>query len=203
MNTRVKFSVVLLSLGLILAILPSPAKRILKAKPERLVSLLNDEKSWFTADQVARFVVSGDINVRIIDLRPESEFRKMTIPGSVNIPYNEFIKKNPASFLAAGDVKNILCSDVEQEAANAFILAKGLNFKNTYILKGSVNEWVKTVMNNSFSGDKITARENALFETRTRASKMYTDFNNMPDSLKQKFFESRRLATKKLDGGCE
>ena len=203
MNTRVKFSVVLLSLGLILAILPSPAKRILKAKPERLVALLNDEKSWLTADQVARFVVSGDANIRIIDIRPAAEFRKMTIPGSVNIPYLDFIKKNPASFLAAGEMKNILCSDVEQEAANAFILARGLNFKNTYILKGSVNEWVNTIMNNSFSGDKITARENALFETRTMASKMYTDFNNLPDSLKKKFYESRRLATKKLDGGCE
>jgi rhodanese-related sulfurtransferase len=203
MNARVKFSVALLSLGLILAILPSPAKRILKEKPERLVSLLNDEKSWLTADQVARFVVSGDVNVRIIDIRPAAEFRRMTIPGSVNIPFDDYIKKNPASFLAAGELKNILCSDIEQDATNAFIIARGLNFKNTYILKGSVNEWVNTIMNNSFSGDKISARENALYETRTRASKMYTDFNSMPDSLKQKFYESRRLAAKKLDGGCE
>jgi sulfur-carrier protein adenylyltransferase/sulfurtransferase len=203
MNTRVKISIILIILGLILAMLPSPASRILSTKPERLLALLKDEKSWVTADQVARFMVSGDNNIRIIDIRTDAEFRRMTIPGSINIPYDDYLKKNPASFLAAGDMKNILCSNIEMEAANAFLIARGLNFNNTYILKGSVNEWVNTVINNSFSGDKITARENALYETRLRASQMYTDFNNLPDSLKQKFFESRRLATKKLDGGCE
>jgi hypothetical protein len=33
-------------------------------------------------------------------------------------------------------------------------------------MKGGLNEWFNTVMNSSFTGDKISARENALFETR-------------------------------------
>ena len=78
-----------------------------------------------------------------------------------------------------------------------------MNFKNTYVMKGGMNEWFNTVMNSSFIGEKISARENAIFETRTRARKLFTDINSLPDSLKLKFIEARQLASKSLDGGCE
>jgi hypothetical protein len=42
-----------------------------------------------------------------------------------------------------------------------------------------------------------------LFETRTRARKMFNEMNSMPDSLKMKFIRSKHIAEKKLDGGCE
>jgi hypothetical protein len=58
-------------------------------------------------------------------------------------------------------------------------------------------------MNSSFSGERISARENALFETRTRARKLFTEINSLPDSLKLKFIEAKHIAAKKLDGDCE
>jgi hypothetical protein len=58
-------------------------------------------------------------------------------------------------------------------------------------------------MNSNFTGEKISARENALFETRFRARKIFTDINSLPDSLKTKYFEARQIAATKLDGGCE
>jgi hypothetical protein len=58
-------------------------------------------------------------------------------------------------------------------------------------------------MNSSFSGERISARENALFETRTRAKKLFAEMNSLPDSLKMKYVNSKHLAAKKLDGGCE
>jgi hypothetical protein len=70
-------------------------------------------------------------------------------------------------------------------------------------MKGGLNEWYRVVMNSEFSGDKITARENAIFETRTRARRLFTEMNSMPDSLKAKYRESKEIERKKLDGGCE
>jgi hypothetical protein len=70
-------------------------------------------------------------------------------------------------------------------------------------MKGGLNEWFTSVMNGNFTGDKISARENALFENRMSARKMFTEINSLPDSLKQKFLESKHIAAKKLDGGCE
>jgi rhodanese-related sulfurtransferase len=203
MNTRAKFSVALVALGLIVALLPSPASRLLRAKPERLVAMLNDEESRITVDQVARFVVNEDDKVQIVDLRSADDFGKSSIPGSVNIPMDDFLERNPSTLLAPKNIKTILCSTGDKDAENAFLYARAMRFNNTVIMKGGLDEWTRTVLNTSFSGDTITARENALFETRTRARKMFTEFNALPDSLKQKYFAARILERKKLGGGCE
>lgn len=203
MNTREKFSAALICLGLILALLPTTGSKSFIVKPQKLLAVSIDDKTFFTADQVARFVVSEDSTVRLIDLRPANEFSSFSIPGSINIPYGEFLKNDPRSFLTAGNVKNIFYSNGNLDANYALVIAGGMNFENVYVMKGGLNEWFTTVMNSSFSGGRITARENALFETRTRAKNMFTEVNSLPDSLKMKLLESKRLEAKKLDGGCE
>jgi rhodanese-related sulfurtransferase len=203
MNMRAKFSVVLLSLGLILALLPLSGNSSFIVGPRNLLSELLDKNSSYSVDQVARFIVAEDSSVQIIDLRTPEEFKTVNIPGSINIPYNTFIDRNPASFLNNGKTKNIFYSNGDFDSNYALTIARGLNLKNTYVMKGGLNEWFSTVMNSSFTGEKITARENALFETRTRAKKMFTEMNSLPDSLKLKFILSKHIAAKKLDGGCE
>ena len=141
--------------------------------------------------------------VRIIDLRSPEEFRSFNIPGSINLPYREFLTNDPGSILNNKDLSYILYSNGDFDSNYAIVLAKGMNIKNVFVMKGGLNEWFRTVMNSSFTGTRITARENALFETRTRARNMFTEINSLPDSLKQKFFEAKHLAVKKLDGGCE
>ncbi len=70
-----------------------------------------NEKSFFTVDQVARFVVSEDSTVRIIDLRTPEEFRKKNIPGSVNIPYIHFLDTDPQNYFTTGNIKTIFYSN--------------------------------------------------------------------------------------------
>jgi rhodanese-related sulfurtransferase len=203
MNTRIKLSAVLLCLGLILALLPSASMRSLTISPEKLNSRITARNSWFTVDQVARFLVSEDSTVHLIDLRPENEYRKMNIPGSISIPYSEFLKTNPVAFLSAGKIKNILYSSGDIEAGYAFLMARRMNFKNTFVMKGGLEEWLKTIMNSRFTGERISPKENALFETRTRAAKLFTEINSLPDSLKMKYMQAKHSAANKLDGGCE
>lgn len=203
MNTREKFSIGLLCLGLILALLPLSGSRSFIVRPQKLLSEVLDGNTYVTVDQVARFVVSEDSSVQIIDLRKPEEYRVMNIPGSINVPYAKFLDNDPATFLNGGKFRNILYSNGDIDANYALAIAKGLNLKNIYVMKGGLNEWFNTVMNSSFTGEKISARENALFETRTGAKKMFNEMNSLPDSLKLKFVESKHIAAKKLDGGCE
>jgi rhodanese-related sulfurtransferase len=203
MNTREKLSIVLLSLGIILALLPLTGGRSFTVKPQKVLSDALDEKTWLTVDQVARFVATEDTSVQIIDLRSPDEFSRLNIPGSVNIPYNQFIEIAPGTVLGSGSRKNILYSNGDYDANNAFIIATGLKIKNLYVMRGGLNEWFNTVMNSRFTGEKISARENALFENRRRAGNMFNEINSLPDSLKRKYFEARHVAAKKLDGGCE
>ena len=203
MNTRVKFSVGLLGLGLILALLPLSGSRSFTVNPKKLLSEVFDNSTYFTVDQVAKFMVSEDSSVQIIDLRTPEEFRTLNIPGSINVPYSKLLDNDPGSFLNNGKARNIFYSNGDFDSNFAIAIERGLNFNNTYVMKGGLNEWFNTVMNSNFTGERISARENALFETRTRARKMFNEMNSMPDSLKMKFIRSKHIAAKKLDGGCE
>lgn len=203
MNTREKFSVGLISLGIILAMLPLSGSRSFTVKPQKLLAEVLDNTIYFTVDQVARFVVDEDSSVQVIDLRTPEEFNSANIPGSINLPYSKLLDSDPAAFLNNGKSKNIFYSNGDLDANYALTITRGLNLKNTYAMKGGLNEWFNTVMNSNFTGERISARENALFEIRTKAKRMFTEMNSMPDSLKLKFFQAKHLAKKKLDGGCE
>jgi rhodanese-related sulfurtransferase len=203
MNIRKEFSVLLLLLSLILALLPLSANRSFTAKPNKLLSDVLNKDASFTVDQVAEFIIREDNTVQLIDLRSPEEFRKQAIPGAVNIPYPEFVTKDPEIWLGNKNVRNIFYSAGDIESDYALVYARGLGYDNSYVMAGGVREWIRSVMETKFTGARITARENALFETRRRAGEMFTELNSLPDSLKMKFLESKKFSAKKLDGGCE
>jgi rhodanese-related sulfurtransferase len=202
METRRKFSLLLILLGILLALLPISANRSFTENPGRLLSDVLSKEASFTVDQIAEFIIREDSTVQLIDLRLPEESKKMTIPGAVNIPYPEFIQKDPEIYINKA-IKNIFFSNGDIESSYALVYARGLGYKNSYIMEGGVSEWVKTIIESKFSGERITARENALFETRKRAGEMFSELNSLPDSLKTRFLESKRFSAKKLDGGCE
>ena len=203
MNPREKLSAILLSMGLILALLPLSSNRSFNTSPHKVLEEALDRNTYLTADQVAKYVASDDKTVQIIDLRPAAEFRAFSIPGAINIPYSEFLNSDPDRVLNTGKAKYVFYSNGDICSNYALVLSRGLKYNNTYVMKGGLNEWFNTVMNSSFTGERISARENALFESRLRARKLFTQINSLPDSLKQKFMDSRQSAAKKLDGGCE
>ena len=203
MNFREKFSVVIVCMGLILAILPLSGNKSFIVGPKTLLTQVLDKQSYFTVDQVARFIVSEDSSIQIIDVRSPKEFKTMNIPGSINVPYSELLNSDPGTYLKEGANINILYSNGDIYSNSALAITKGLNYKNTFVMKGGLNEWFNIIMNSSFRGDRISAKENALYETRTRARSMFVEMNSLPDSLKLKFFEAKHLERKKLDGGCE
>jgi len=203
MNTRQAISVILLLLGGLLSFMPLSGRYSLREKPERLLPEVLDETTGFTVDQVARFVTAQDSTVQLIDLRTPQEFRQFNIPGSVNLPYDEFLGKDLEPYFDQPHIRNIFYSNGDMDANYALILARGLGYKNCFVMKGGLNAWYEVIMKTEFSGEKISARENALFETRMKARRLFTEVNSLPDSLKLQYIASKRFDPKKLDGGCE
>ena len=203
MTTREKYTFALLCLGVILAFLPLRETRSLKGDPAGVLAHSLEEGTTLTPDQVARMIVKEDSTLVLIDLRPADEFRQFTLPGAVNVPYEELIKRDPSTYLGAGNFRNVFFSNGDVKSAYAVVIAAGLGFNNSYSMKGGMNDWFRDVINSEFSGERISASENALFETRTRAKRMFTEMNSLPDSLKAVYLKSKRFDPKKLDGGCE
>jgi len=203
MQIREKLSIVLLALGLILSLLPLRSTRSFSAGRNKVISEGLDNKSYLTVDQVARMIVNEDPNMQIIDVRSSGEFMKFSIPGAINIPWPELTEKDPSSFLGVGNIKNIFYSNGDINSNYAVVFAAGMGYSNCYAMKGGMNEWIKTVMNTKFTGEKISASDNALFEARTRAGRLFIEMNSLPDSLKIRYLNEKKFNPKKLDGGCE
>lgn len=198
-----KISLLLIMLSMILALLPLTSNRSFTGEPRKLLAEVLSEEASLSVDQVAEYIVREDSTIQIIDLRPPEEFRKQTIPGAVNLHYRDLISKDPDVWLGNKGISNIFYSDNDAEQSFALVYARGLGYDNTFVMNGGIGEWMKTIMETKFAGERITARENALFETRRRAGEMFTTLNSLPDSLKAQFLESRKFSAKKLDGGCE
>lgn len=203
MDARIKYSVLLVGIGIILAFLPFNAAKSFRLKPTELLSKSTSEDIYFSVDQVARFMNNEDSTVQIIDVRSVNQFREFNIPGSINIPFSDLLNPLWQPTLNQKEVKNIFYGNADQTASYAWTITTGLGYPNNFIMKGGLNEWFKTVMNSQFSGEKITPAENARFETRLNARRTFTQINSLPDSLKTRFFKAKLLKETMLDGGCE
>lgn len=203
MNVRIKITVLLVGLAVLLAFMPNPASKFFKVKPEKLLERSVSQEIYFSVDEVARFVNNEDSTVQLIDIRSAEEFRKCNIPGSVNIPVEDLLNPSWSGYFNQKKVRTVFYGNSDLNANIAWTIATGLGTENCYVMKGGLNEWYKTVMLTRFEGEKITPRENALFENRYRARTIFTQINSLPDSLKTKYFDAKRLQQSKLDGGCE
>lgn len=203
MNSRIKISILLAGVGLLLAFLPFNAARTFQLKPSELLTAAQNEKIVFNVDEVARFVSKEDTSIQLIDVRTPGEFMESAIPGSINIPFDDLLNPNWEGYLNQKEVRNIFYSNNNELATLAWTITTGLGYPNNYTMKGGLNEWYDIVMLSKFEGDKITPRENALFENRYKARRMFTEMNSLPDSLKRQYLEAKRLEESQLDGGCE
>lgn len=203
MNTRIKLSVFLVGIGILLVFLPYNATKSFQLKPSELLEKANSNEIYFTVDQVARFVNNEDTTIQLIDIRSEEEYKVCNIPGSINIPFVDLLNPDWEGYINQTSVKNIFYGNGDQLSNSAWTVVSGLGFENSFIMKDGLNEWYKTVMLSEFSGDRITPRENVLFENRFKARKTFTQINSLPDSLKTQFLAARRLKEAQLDGGCE
>ena len=203
MNARIKFSILLIGVGIIMAFLPFNTARSFQLKPDELLSKSVSDDIYFSVDQVARFINNEDTTFQLIDVRSSEQFNECNIPGSINIPFNDFSNPKWEIYLNQKGLKNIYYGNGDQTASYAWTISTGLNYGNNFIMKGGLNEWFKTEMLSQFEGENITPRENALFENRFNARKTFTQINSLPDSLKKNYFNAKHLQASKLDGGCE
>lgn len=201
-SMRIKISALLIVTSTILAFVTMDEKYSMHGNARELLAKSNDELSFLSVDQFAKAVVSEDSALLLIDLRSQHDFEEYSIPGSINIPYPDFLKADLESVLSSSP-GILFIADDDYRANYAFVLAQGLGYPDCKVLKGGLNEWKKTVSNSSFSGERISARENAVFENRYKAARIVNEYNELPDSAKMQFRKAKEIERKKLDGGCE
>jgi rhodanese-related sulfurtransferase len=203
MHTRIQLSVLLVILGCFLVFIPQKKTGKFSVKPRKMALWASNDTNFLSVDEVARLINNETPDITLIDIRNAEDFNICNLPGSVNIPIQDLADRENMALLNRRTGKNIFYSNGDEASAAALTLAAGLGYRNCTSMKGGMNEWYAVIMNVSFAGVYISAKENALYANRLDAKKLFTQYNSLPDSLKTKMFVSRRLEQAKLDGGCE
>ena len=202
MKVRIFFSLILVTLAIVLVFLPPNEGEKDQPKPYQQLEMYGDENLEISIDQAAIYVNNNDSTIQFIDLRSREEFSAFNIPGSINIPYEQLFNEEWQGYLNQTDKMNILYSNgnLKSDLSLALLTSKG--YQNNKVLTGGLNQWFATVMNTGFTGGRLSARENAIFENRRKAKDLFTKLNSLPDSLKKIFLKAKVLEEGKIDGGC-
>ena len=202
-SLRFQISAVLIIIAGFAMIMPNNNKSLGELDPDDLIRSMDRHEKFISVDEVAMQIIRDDSSMQLIDVRSQSQYMISRVPGAVNIQLGSLLNPEYAGYLEEPGKTTIFYSNGNTLAAEAYMITQQTGVSNTRIMKGGMNEWYNTVMNSEFTGEKITAAENAIFETRYRAKDYFTQMNSLPDSLKSAFLEVKMKKEAELVGGCE
>jgi len=106
-----------------------------------LAQIVEHEEDHVTAVELAKWIRDNKTGLRVIDIRPDSEFTEFHIPGARRIPLVE-IARMPLDSAAT----YVLYSEGGTHAAQAWFLLRARGVKNVFFLRGGLYEWLEQVM---------------------------------------------------------
>ncbi|MFC2115848.1 rhodanese-like domain-containing protein [Bacteroidota bacterium] len=200
---RVQVSILLVCFAALALIMPDKHRSVSELRPSEMILKFNNTDMFLSCDQIARSLVYEDTSLQLVDIRDSLEYISSHIPGAINIPFRDIINPDWSGYLDDPGKTAVLYENNNVMASEAWMLCTQLGYHNVTIMKGGMNKWYEEVMKSEFSGERITAAENALFEVRYRARDFFTTMNSLPDSLKIAYLQVKKKKEAELVGGCE
>lgn len=189
-------NLIMVGLAVLLFLLPERYSSD-ELSPELLLREINDNTRFVTTDDVAKKIINGDRHVLLIDVRTPEEYEYFHLDGAVNIPLKNLLDKDEKGNLTWENIlnqdtyENIFYSNGSIYANQAWMIARRLNFKNNYVMKGGLNKWIETVIQPEKPHSSASDSEFALYSFRKAASMYFgkgggsalTEDDNTSESL--------------------
>jgi rhodanese-related sulfurtransferase len=106
-----------------------------------LAKQIEREDDHVTALELAQWIKDRKPGLRVIDIRSDSEFTEMHIPGAERLPLEKL-----ASLKPKGDETLVLYSEGGAHAAQGWVLLRSAGFEKVYFLKGGLLDWLDDLM---------------------------------------------------------
>jgi len=160
---------------------------------------------FVSTDEVAKRLIEKDPSLLLVDVRPASEYNKFTLPNAVNVPIDSLLTPAGQSYFGNPGIKVVLFSNDAILANQAWVLLKRMAFKNNYVMKGGLNEWMKTIIRPKMPPQ--TAPETAFekYDFRKAASLYFTGTGVVKagkSASKMKVVFKKRKKAVVAAGGC-
>ncbi len=204
MKARFILSIALISLGLVAAILPQKQNSSLELDAKQLLSEIQLENYVISIDEMADAMINNDPEYQLIDIRSKEEYEKYSLPGAMNIPFDNLFDDEWAPYIDQVARKNVFYCNGTTLASEAWMLTRQKGFKNNYILRGGLNNWYTTII----EPDEPTSTngEEAIYDYQARlgAKQFFTGAGAADNSSNKKKAKKPvpRRKKKMVAGGC-
>ena len=204
MKTRFIISIVLVCLGLVAAILPQKQNSSLELNAKQLLSEIQLENYVISIDEIANAMINNDPEYQLIDVRSKEDYEKFSLPGAMNIPFENLFDEEWAPYIDQVARKNVFYCNGTTLASEAWMLTRQKGFQKNYILKGGLNNWYATIIEPTEPAS--TNYEEAIFQYQARlgAKQFFTGAGAADNSSNKKKAKKPvpRRKKKMVAGGC-
>lgn len=167
MNGQTKLGFFALFLGFIAIFAGNPYDTTsMKVNNKEIAESALNNNDQIEVQELADWLIKGNRDYRLIDLRNENEYAKYFIPGALNIQAPQLvesgIKKNEKIILYGNDV----------DAAQAWFILKSNGFKGVYILDGGIKAWEDQILFPALP-ENASNEQIAVFQKNREVSKFF------------------------------
>ena len=109
----------------------------------------------------------------LVDVRPQADFLRFSLPGSVNIPLEKILDKSSKNLLADADNRIVFYSFGSTAADQAWLLTRRSGIENSMVLKDGLNGLFTGVF--EYESDSVVNNEMSQFRDRffVKAGEMF------------------------------
>jgi len=197
--------VVLVILGLFIAFTTVKTAETNEITPDLLNKKIIQQTRYFTPEEVAEMIISGDPSLQLIDVRTEKFYNKFTLKGAMNIPIADLLKQENLDYLDQDVYRTVLFSNGTSDADVAWIIATRLGYENVYVMKGGLNRWVDNILQPSEKSVIWDRIDDEMYQYRRGASEYFggskAAVSDDGDAPKPKKAVKKRKK-KEVEGGC-
>ncbi len=140
---------------------------------DKLLMELDDNTRFLTADQVVDMIINRDPSLLLIDLRSAEAYQKFSLEGAINIPFEDILKKENDEYLGRGEMQKVFYANRDEISEQAWILLRRAEYKNIFVLKGGLTEWVETIMKPVMPSEEYSQTEMELYNRRMAARRYF------------------------------
>lgn len=131
----------LLAVGAALVGSPEPARGSGAVDVAALAREIDREADHVTAVELAAWIRDRKPGLRVLDVRPDSEYVAYHIPGAERLALADV-----ATLPARADQTLVLYSEGGAHAAQAWVLLRAAGHARVYFLRGGLLDWMEQVM---------------------------------------------------------
>ena len=173
MNKRyIILALIALAVGAGMLFLPE-TKHNKEINPELLLNAIDDPSRFLSTDLITDRLVKKDPALMLIDVRPETQYKAFSIPGSASIPLDSLLTYSTKALLNNKEVDKVFYSNSDVMSDQAWIITKRAGVEGTFVMKGGVNKWFNDIVKAEKPAATEPTENIALYQFRIAARQYF------------------------------